>query len=107
MTKQKKKACVPSEDSDQPGHPASLIRVFAVRTKKAWALSYPLSADAQADLNLRWVHRSFCWFCHEATDFIELYVFNAASDQTPELGNHICYNYIFHFNRHWFYGPPK
>ena len=20
--------------------------------------------DAQADLSLRWVHRSFCWFCH-------------------------------------------
>ena len=32
-------ACVPSEDSDQPGHPPSLIRVFAVRMKKAWVLS--------------------------------------------------------------------
>ena len=21
--------------------------------------------DAQADLSYRWVHRSFCWFCHE------------------------------------------
>ena len=35
----------PSEDSDQPGHPPSLIRVFAVRMKKAWVLSYPLSAQ--------------------------------------------------------------
>ena len=25
-------ACVPSEDSDQPGHPPSLITVFAVRS---------------------------------------------------------------------------
>ena len=25
-------ACAPSEDSDQPGHPPSLIRVFAVHT---------------------------------------------------------------------------
>ena len=25
-----KMTCVPSEDSDQPGHPPSLIRVFAV-----------------------------------------------------------------------------
>ena len=25
-----KMACAPSEDSDQPGHPSSLIRVFAV-----------------------------------------------------------------------------
>ena len=53
--------CAPSEDSDQPGHPPSLIRVFAVHMKKAWVLSYPLSAqrrlwsdwaDAQADLRL-------------------------------------------------------
>ena len=35
----------PSEDSDQPEHPASLIRVFAVRMKKPWVLSYPLSAQ--------------------------------------------------------------
>ena len=66
--------CAPSEDSVQPGHPPSLIRVFAVRIKKAWVLSYPLSAerrlwsdwaDAQADLSLRRAHQSFCWFCHE------------------------------------------
>ena len=40
-----KMACAPSEDSDQPGHPPSLIRVFAVCMKKAWVLSYPLSAQ--------------------------------------------------------------
>ena len=58
-------ACAPSEDSEQPGHPPSLIRVFAVRLKKASVLSYPLSAqrkiwsdwaDAQVDLSLRWAH---------------------------------------------------
>ena len=63
--------CTPSEDSDQPGHPPSLIRVFAVRMKKAWVLSYPLSvqrrrwsdwADAQADLSLRWAHSHFVGF---------------------------------------------
>ena len=77
--------CAPSEDSDQPGHPPSLIRVFAVRMKKAWVLSYPLSAqrrlwsdwadaqadlsrlwsawaDAQADLSLRWAHTHFVGF---------------------------------------------
>ena len=37
--------CAPSEDSDRPGHPPSLIRIFAVPTKKAWILSYPLSAQ--------------------------------------------------------------
>ena len=64
--------CASSEDSDQPGHPTSLIRVFAVRMKKkAWGLSYPLSAqrwlwsdwaDAKAGLSLRWAHTHFVGF---------------------------------------------
>ena len=63
--------CAPSEDSDQPGHPPSLIRVIPVRMKKPWVLSYPLSAqwrswsdfvDAQADLSLRWAHNHFVSF---------------------------------------------
>ena len=63
--------CAPSEDSDQPGHSPSLIRVVAVRMKKAWVLSYPLSAqrrlwsdwaNAQADLSLRWAHSHFVGF---------------------------------------------
>ena len=54
------------------GRPAKTqIRVFAVRMKKAWVLSYPLSAqrrlwsdwaDVQADLSLRWVHTHFVGF---------------------------------------------
>ena len=60
-------ACAPSEDSGQPGHPPSLIRVFAVCMKKAWVLSYPLSAQrrlwsAWADLSLRWAHSHFVGF---------------------------------------------
>ena len=31
--------CAPSEDSDQPGHPPSLIRVFTVRIKKLGSLA--------------------------------------------------------------------
>ena len=60
--------CAPSKDLDQPGHPPSLIRVFAVHLKKPWVLSYPLSAqrrlwaDAQADLSLRWAHTHFVGF---------------------------------------------
>ena len=58
----------PSEDSDQPRHSPSLIRVFAVRMKKAWVLSYPLSA--QQRLRSDWAGwsessldaQSFCWF---------------------------------------------
>ena len=71
--------CAPMKDSGQPGYPPSLIRGFAVSRKKAWVLSYALSAqqrlwlawawsdwaDAQADLSLRWAHtHTFCWFCH-------------------------------------------
>ena len=82
MTKPNKVACAPSKDSDEPGHPPSLIwRVFAVRMKKhslakkasfsGWVLSYLLStqrrvwsdwADAQADLSLCWVHSYFVGF---------------------------------------------
>ena len=43
--KTNKMACASSEDSDHPGHPPSLIRVFAVCMMKAWTLSYPLSAQ--------------------------------------------------------------
>ena len=39
------KVTVRPAKTDQPGHPPSLIRVFAVRMKKAWVLSYPLSAQ--------------------------------------------------------------
>ena len=53
--------------------------VFTVRMKKAWAFSYPLSAqrrlwsnwvDALADLSLCWAHMPFCWFCHEAAHIL-------------------------------------
>ena len=60
--------CAPSEDSDQPGHPPSLIRVFAVRMKKTWVFSYPFSAQRRlwsdwADLIcLRWAHTCFVGF---------------------------------------------
>ena len=63
--------CAPSGDSDQPWHPPSLIRVFAVRMKKTWVLSEPLSAQrrlwsewahAQADLSHLWAHTYFAGF---------------------------------------------
>ena len=72
--KTNKMACSPSEDPDQPGHPTSQIKVFAVRLKKAWVLSYPLSAQwrlirlggcpgwSESSLGIQ----SFCWFCHAA-----------------------------------------
>ena len=47
--KTNKMTCAPSEDSDQPGHRPSLIGVFAVRMKKAWVLSYQMSASEDSD----------------------------------------------------------
>ena len=64
-------ACAPSDDSDQTGHPPSLIRVFACahwEAKDRSFFSYGQRrlrsdcADAQADLSLHWVHMPFCWF---------------------------------------------
>ena len=69
--KTNKIACAPSEDSDQPGHPPSLIRVFAVHMNKALLRSNPLIAqrrlwsdwaDAQADLSLRSAHSHLVGF---------------------------------------------
>ena len=73
--------CAPREDSDQPGHPPSLIRVFAVHMKKAWVISYPVSAQqrlirlggcagwSESSLGAQ----SLCWFCHVAAHLSLLY----------------------------------
>ena len=49
-------ACAPSEDSDQPGHPPSLIRVFTVRMKKHWVLSTHWAHWLDSDQSLRCPH---------------------------------------------------
>ena len=76
--------------------------VFAVRMKKAWVLSYPVSAqqrhwsdwaDAQADLSLRWAHRSFCWFCHEAAQIRNLSI---ATGPGQLKFAHIYYYYYYY-----------
>ena len=72
--KTNKIACAPSEASDQPGHPPSLVRL-----KKARILSYQLSAqrrlwsdlaDVKADLRLHWAHMPFLWFCHDVAQMV-------------------------------------
>ena len=69
----------------------SLIRAFAVHMKKAWVLSYPMSAqrrlwsnwvDAQADVSLRWAHMPFCWFCHEAAQLINFWTLITICEKT-------------------------
>ena len=65
-----KMTCVQSEDSDQPGHPPSLARVFAVRLTKFRSLATHTAhndsdqtADAQTVLSLCCTHMSFCLIC--------------------------------------------
>ena len=69
--KTNKMTCAPSEDSDQPGHPPSLISVFTVRSvgSEGPKLSScgqrrlcPDWADAKADLSLRCAHSHFVGF---------------------------------------------
>ena len=69
---------LPSEDSDQPGLPPSLIKVFAVRSVGSLGPNFASGGqrwlwldwvDAQANLSLRCAHRSFCWFCHAVAQF--------------------------------------
>ena len=63
--------CAPSEDPDQPRHPPSLIRVFAVRSMGSWGPKVSSCGqrrlwsdweNAQANLSLRWTHSHFIGF---------------------------------------------
>ena len=74
--------CAPSEATNQSAHPGSPIRLFTVHMRKNhWVLSYPYSAqrrllsdwaDAQADLNLRIAHMSFCLICHASAQLYQM-----------------------------------
>ena len=65
------KTCATSNDSDQPAHPRSLIRIFADRMRLLQSLGYskmderePLvyCTGVQAGLSLCWSDRSYCMF---------------------------------------------
>ena len=69
----------PSEDPDQPRHPPGLIRSLCCPQDETLGPQLPPRAlqrlwsdwvDAQADLSLRWVHRSVWRFCHEAAQLL-------------------------------------
>ena len=85
--KTNKMTCAPSEDSDQPGHLPSLIRVFTVRSVGSQGPKVSSCrrqrlirlGGYQADLSLRWAHMPFGWFCHAAAHSID-------PDQTASSG---------------------
>ena len=73
------KMTVPSEYSDQPGHPPSLIRVFTMHSMSSWGPNisscgwrrlWSVWANVQADPSLRWAHMPFWWFCHEVAQMM-------------------------------------
>ena len=73
------KTCATSEDSDQPAHSHSLIRVFADRICLLQPPGYPKRdkreplpywVDVQADLSVWWSHRDCCRFCHALAQII-------------------------------------
>ena len=80
--------CAPNEDSDQPGHLPSLIRVFAVRMKKPWVLNYPLSTQRRlmrlcecpgwSDSSLG--AQSLCRFCHVLAHLYHLFQYGESED---------------------------
>ena len=52
LDKTNEMTCVLSEDSDQPGLRPTLIRVFAVRMKKHWALRLPFERTVKTLIRL-------------------------------------------------------
>ena len=79
--KNNKMTYAPSEDSDQPGHPPSLISP-AVRTKKPLVLSYPVSASVNYDQSGRM----------QGTQIILLVLLCGSSFYVEKI---ITYNYNF------------
>ena len=63
-----------SKDSDQHGHLPSLIRVFAVRMKKHWVLSNPLSAQRRLWSDWAGAH-VILLVCHVAAQMTSLFHF--------------------------------
>ena len=55
--------CASSEDSDQPGHPPSLIRVFAVRSEDSQGPKVSSCRRMPRESSLG--SHAICWFCHK------------------------------------------
>ena len=71
--KTNKKTCVPSEDSDQPEHPLSLNRIFAVCAKDSQGHKASLCGQWRL-IRLCLGHRSFCWFFHAVAHLSSVHV---------------------------------
>ena len=72
------RTCTHREDSDQPAHSHSLIRIFNGRILMAkdagllHANNTNSDQNAQANLIFRWAHMSVATFSHAASHFVML-----------------------------------
>ena len=105
------KTCVTSKYSDQPVHPPSVARVLVLlitrRLQKAHAISEDWSdcTDAQADLSLRWLHKSYCRLSRVLAHIIFLHKFlcwrqtvdlvEIPHSVTSDLSIHCLHMYFF------------
>ena len=86
---------MPSEDSDQPGHPPSLIRVFPVCMMKAWVLSYRLSTQQRlwsdwVDARLTWVFAGCTLILLILSCHSSIYVLCALNEASYHSANFTC-----------------
>ena len=105
--------CAPSKDSDQPGHPCSLMGVFAMCVKKALVLKYPFSVHerlVRLDRLPRLIcvlagPRSFHWFCQAAASvfIIHLYKYMHDSSSHAPISSNTHRTHLFSFNILKFY----
>ena len=82
--------CAPSEDSDQPGHPPSLITVFVIRMKKAWVLSYPSGAQQRLWSESSLGAQSLCWFCHVAAHITHRKILQNNKQDSNSFSSLLC-----------------
>ena len=96
------KTCAPSEVSDQPAQQCSLIRVSADCMCILRPLGYlkrdklellPHWIDVQADLSLRWSHRSY-WLCRALAEFY-LQLVPTSTNHFPKTSCRVNNIYLF------------
>ena len=89
----------------------SLIRVFAVRMKKHWVLSYLCSAqrrlsshwlDAQTDLSLRWAPQAILLFLLCCGSYLRY-----SGSKFPILLPAVTCNYLDRVKRIWYLSPMR
>ena len=85
--------CVPSEYSDQPGHPPSLI-TESIRCPHEESLGPELLIEHTAETLIRlgdlcWAHRSFCRFYHKVVYMFVEVPMTARTDRSGHTQVHV------------------